>query len=109
MNRRTAVAGVGVGVGVFGLAGTAQADFQVDTTADDVGLVTCGVAAGDCSLRGALSNANGNGTGLDVISFASNVTGSITLLTGQLPTITGSTYITGPGADVLAIDGNLNG
>ena len=46
----------------------AAGTFVVDTVADDAGLSACTGAAGDCSLRGALSAANGTGTA-DVIDF----------------------------------------
>jgi predicted outer membrane repeat protein len=45
----------------------------VDTTADDPTLFACTSNSGDCSLRGAISKANGVAT-LDVIQLASNAT-----------------------------------
>lgn len=56
------------------------------------------------SLRDAIAQANAN-PGADVITFASNVTGTITLTTGSL-VINDDLNIQGPGASVLTIDGN---
>jgi len=50
-------------------APAAAADtFVVDTVSDDGGLAACTGTPGDCSLRGAVGNANGTGTD-DVIDF----------------------------------------
>jgi parallel beta-helix repeat protein len=105
MNRKATAAGVGLSVGaVFAVPAAAQADLVVDNNGDNGGLSTCGAADNDCSLRGAITKANG-AAGLDVIGFASNVTGTITLGGTELPLITGPTSIQGPGADKLAISG----
>ncbi len=56
------------------------------------------------SLREAIGWANRN-PGLDTITFAPGLTGTITLTRGELA-ITGSTNIVGPGAAALTIDGN---
>ena len=69
------------------------------------------VADGNCSLREAIVAANLDGTyhgcpagaGEDQITFA--VTGSI-VLQDDLPTVTASVEVVGPGADQLSIDGN---
>lgn len=42
--------------------------FTVDTTSDDESLIACTAAAGDCSLRGAISNANAT-SDTDTIEF----------------------------------------
>jgi hypothetical protein len=55
------------------------------------------------SLRQAILNANTDGG--DIITFARNVTGTITLTSGQL-LITDSLTLIGPGANVLAVSGN---
>src|SRR5262245_61522139 len=60
--------------------------------------------AGPGSLRQAVLDAN-TLPGADTITFAANVTGTITLLTGELVIMQPLT-ITGPGANVLAISGN---
>lgn len=76
---------------------------QVNTTADhDDG--SCGLV--DCTLREAISRANAN-SGTDTITFASNVTGTITLSSalGTL-TVLDSVVIAGPGASVLNVSGN---
>jgi hypothetical protein len=106
MNKKTAAAGVGLSVGAaFALPAAAQASLDVDNTTDSGALSTCAAPANDCSLRGAITTANSS-PGPDNITFAAGVTGSITLGGTQLPTITAATFIYGPGADVLAIDGN---
>ena len=64
--------------------------------------VTTKADSGTGSLRQALTDA---GAG-DTIDFDYTVTGKITLTSGQLPTITHDLTITGPGANVLAVDGN---
>lgn len=62
--------------------------------------------SGPGSLRDAISQANAN-PGADTITFASNVSGTITLTTGSL-VITDDVTIQGPGASVLTIDGNAS-
>lgn len=67
---------------------------------------------GDCNFREAIKAANGNigldacaeGNGADEIVFAPGLTGTISLLSA-LPTVTETLIITGPGADLLTIDG----
>jgi streptogramin lyase len=61
-------------------------------------------AAGSGSLRDAINRAN-NDPGPNTITFDPAVTGTILLTGGTIP-IAGPTTITGPGAGVLAIDGN---
>jgi parallel beta-helix repeat protein len=78
-----------------GGAAPAGADtFTVTTVAD----------SGAGSLRQAILDAN-NHAGADVISFAPNVTGTITLESG-LPHIDEDVDIQGPGASVVTVDGN---
>jgi hypothetical protein len=60
--------------------------------------------SGPGSLRDAIAQANAN-PGADTITFASNVSGTITLTTGSL-VINDAVDIQGPGASVLTIDGN---
>jgi len=55
------------------------------------------------SLRQAIIDANAH-DGLDTITFAPNVTGTI-MLGAALPPITGELTISGPGAEVLAVSG----
>jgi hypothetical protein len=64
--------------------------------------VTINADSGAGSLRDAISHVNADSSA-DVIQFASNVTGQISLTSGQL-TITNSVTIEGPGANVLAVD-----
>ena len=77
----------------------------VDALDDDPLKWFCTAAVNDCSLRGAIAKAN-TLPGDDVISFS--VTGTITLTNGWLvPDLQdGALTITGPGADMLTIDGN---
>ncbi|MBS0570240.1 MAG: hypothetical protein JSS28_06520 [Proteobacteria bacterium] len=62
--------------------------------------------SGAGSLRDAIAQANAN-PGADTITFASNVTGTITLTSGSL-VINDDVTIQGPGASVLTIDGNAS-
>ena len=55
-----------------------------------------------CALRDALAYAS---SGTDTIAFKSGVAGTITLTNGPL-TLTAGVTITGPGAAILAVDGN---
>src|SRR5262245_39658847 len=57
--------------------------------------------SGPGSLRDALANA----TNSETITFCTNVTGTIKLTSGQL-TVSKGVTIVGPGANVLALDGN---
>ncbi len=91
-------------------AATITVNSTADTVADD----------GECTLREAITAANNNvsfsatpgecaagssGTP-DTISFTAAVTGTITLVSAQLPIIEQSVTITGPGAAVLAVQRN---
>jgi hypothetical protein len=88
--------------------GIAEADtYQVNSTSDDAAKTTCdGTVADGCSLRGAILDANANSGVADTITFASTVTGTITLGGTRLPDITDQLDVQGPGADVLTISGN---
>jgi CSLREA domain-containing protein len=77
----------------------------VVTTTDDHDDGTAGIT--DCTLREAVNAANANAD-TSTITFAPNVTDAITLTLGQL-TINQNTIIKGPGAGVLAINGNNSG
>ena len=74
-------------------------------TTSDANLTACTAAAGDCSLRGAINNANGL-AGADTITFDAAVfnPGTI-LLTGALPNITTDVTITGLGVTLVTVDG----
>ena len=85
--------------------GAAQATtYTVDTTSDNGGLSACTVAADDCSLRGAISNANGN-AGADIITFDTPVfnTATTIALSTVLPHLTENVTISGPGKDFLTV------
>jgi Right handed beta helix region len=108
VNRRV-LAGASLGLG-FTLGATASAQavtFQVNS-ATDAGDGTCDVTAGGCTLRDALDDAaaNNNAPTPDQITFAASVTGTVTLASGQLPTIDEPLYLNGPGASTLTVDAN---
>ncbi|MGE3640112.1 MAG: choice-of-anchor Q domain-containing protein, partial [Pirellulales bacterium] len=88
----------------------ALAVITVDSLADGV----VNLADATVTLRDALEAANNNvqvspggpiGSGADEIRFQSGLTGTITLLEGQL-SITDDLMLTGPGANLLTIHGN---
>ncbi len=72
------------------------------TTSDDHDDGVAGVV--DCTLREAINAANAN-PDASTITFATNVTGVITLTLGELP-ITQNLTIRGPGTKVLSVSGN---
>jgi hypothetical protein len=72
----------------------------VDTTADNAGLTGCTGSAGDCSLRGAISNAVVG----DTINFDPSLNGQ-TITVSSLISIPRAMTIAGPGADKLTISG----
>ena len=59
--------------------------------------------SGSGSLRQAITNANGAGTAA-VVDFQSELTGTITLTTGEIA-ISNSVTINGPGSDVITVSG----
>jgi hypothetical protein len=108
--RHSVLTGATISAGaLLGIGSTAgAATFVVDNTTDTPALTGCdpGIAA-DCSLRGAITDANANldAPTIDYITFASGVTGTITLTHGQLP-ITETAYVEGPGANMLTVSGD---
>jgi CSLREA domain-containing protein len=103
---RALAAGSGLAVAatlVSGSVAHAASTFEVDTTADSTASM-CSAVDDDCSLRGAITAANADPGGGSTITFASDVTATITL-GSDLPTIDAGETIEGPGADVLAITG----
>jgi hypothetical protein len=105
--RHSVITGATISAGaLLGISSTAgAATFQVDNTTDNGALTLCTGAAGDCSLRGAVSDANTGGGPIDNVTFRSGLSGQITLTGGEL-LVTGGTYFLGPGANVLTISGN---
>jgi len=103
----TITAGALVGFSSTAAAATFQVDRGDDPGLPDPTATSCTAAASDCSLRGAIqrANTNANPTQIDYITFASSVTGTITLTHNQLP-IMESAYVEGPGANVLTISGD---
>ncbi|MEZ6132593.1 MAG: choice-of-anchor Q domain-containing protein [Planctomycetaceae bacterium] len=78
-----------------------QRSFIVSTTADES---NDDVSPGNLSLREAILMANQQ-PGHNIIEFAPELSGSrIELLHGQLPTLTDSVTINGPGSELLTID-----
>ncbi|MEZ5428755.1 MAG: carboxypeptidase-like regulatory domain-containing protein [Pyrinomonadaceae bacterium] len=92
-------------IGLTLVIGTRAATFTVDRT-DDAAVSTCTAAANDCTLRGAVTAANG-AAGADIINFDATVFASaqtITLGSGEL-SITGILTINGTGANLLTVSG----
>lgn len=93
-------------------AAALMTNFTVNSKADGTLAALAGNAT--CDLREAIAAANTNAAvgqcpagmaGMDTITFAPNVTGTITLTAGELM-IGQALTITGPGADSLTISGN---
>ena len=80
-------------------AATFEVDSLTDAAADG-----CGV--GVCTLRDAVDDANADDV-VDVITFATGLSGEIRLTEGSLPVDAGLD-VRGPGAGVLAISGDAN-
>ena len=85
--------------------------YVVDTTTDNGALIACTVAAGDCSLRGAINNVNA-GAGGDTITlpagtYTTTLTGVEDLNAGGDFDIKKAVTITGAGQASTIIDGGL--
>jgi hypothetical protein len=89
--------GAALAVGAAGLAIPASVDAATYTVINRKD-------SGPGSLRAAIERANAN-PGTDTVSFASALTGTIKLTTGEID-ITDSVTIRGPGATKLIVDGN---
>ena len=85
-------------------AATLTVDDLGDTHDAVAGNGSCADAAGKCTLRAAIEEANALG-GDDEIGFAGGLGGTITLANGEL-SIQSNLTITGPGADALTVSGN---
>ncbi len=82
--------------------GAVEMQALIVTTDSDVGDGTCDST---CTLREAITTANGNGAGLDDITFETaffNTARTINLLT-VLPDLTSSVTMSGPGAHLLTV------
>ena len=98
----------------FGFFSNASAaTYVVDRADDAAGANACTAAANDCSLRGAMNNANSNGAGTDTINF--NIAGSgvkTVTLASTLPEINSSLTINGAtqagyfGKPMIEVNGN---
>jgi hypothetical protein len=98
--------GAGVTAGATLLMGGAAqaATFTVGSSADTSGATDCAVATNtDCTLRDAIEDANGDAG--STITFASGLTGEITLTSG-LPILNVAMTVSGPGAGQLAVSGD---
>lgn len=103
--RISVVTGATVSAGtVLGLSSTAiaaSAHFLVDTNSDSAAQTGCDAGTpNDCSLRGAITdaNTNGNPADFDYITFASNLSGQMITLGGtELPPLRRSSTSTDPG------------
>jgi hypothetical protein len=89
-----------VGTGTI-LNDDVEAPSLVVTTTEDVVFNT----DNETSLREAIYYANRK-SGADTITFKSGLSGTITLNSAELPVITDSVTIAGPGAGVLVVSGN---
>ena len=110
LGRRAKQAGIGatlaLGAGIAMAPAAQAASFQVNALTDGPS-DTC--AVGTCTLRDAITDANANGPGSDTITFASGLSGEITLdgTEGFLP-IYSAMAIQGPGTNVVSISGDSN-
>ena len=88
------------------ISGAAQAatQYTVGTTDDTSAAADCAADNTDCSLRQAITLANGD-TAFDTIEFHTGLTGTV-LLGSSLPTIAAPLAINGPGADAITISGD---
>jgi hypothetical protein len=87
-------------------ANAGAAPYTVDTTSD-ASLTVCSGADNDCSLWGAITNANGGPIGETInfaAEFSSAVTGTITIASA-LPALTGGGDIIDGTGRVVIIDG----
>jgi len=73
----------------------------VDNISDTAGLTACTAAAGDCSLRGAISGAAAGDT-INFVTVFSVATQTISLSNGHI-TIDKNLTVTGPGANLLIV------
>ncbi|MGH2951769.1 MAG: hypothetical protein ACRDKX_06985, partial [Solirubrobacterales bacterium] len=101
--RIAAGAGAALGASVVFAPIAQAATFEVDTTDDEPDDGAC--LDDDCTLREAVNDAD-QSSGDDVVTFAAGLSGEIDLVDGDINIGgDGGVEIQGPGADVLAIDG----
>src|SRR5690242_10577872 len=89
------VVGVWVGISLMTGMKRVRANNYTVTNLDD---------SGDGSLRQAILDANAN-PGADSIDFQDELSGTLTLTSGQLPPITEDLTITGPGVFSITVSG----
>ena len=99
--KATTAAGAAFGATALFAPGAEAANFTVNSL-NDPGSGTCD--ATECTLREAIDAANAN-PDADVVTFASGLSGSITLTAGDIE-ITSDVEVQGPGADQLSVNGN---
>jgi predicted outer membrane repeat protein len=90
---------------ITGAAGAQAATYVVDMKTETALPNACTSAPADCTLRGAVNDSNATPSTTDTITFASNVTGTITL-NGDDLYIHDGVSIYGPGANRLTISAN---
>jgi hypothetical protein len=99
---RSIATGAGVTVGatlLMGGAAQAACTCTVDSLSDPTD-------PGHTTLRDAITSANLPANAYSTITFAAGLTGQITLNGTQLPSITNSTVIQGPGGGQIEVDGD---
>ena len=101
--QRALVAGATVGVTAAFAANAEAATYVVNSTADD-GTGTCSPSPGECTLRDAVTTANGDGMP-DTVEL-SGVSGTIALAQGVIEiTDSADLNINGPGPGTLTVSG----
>ena len=99
--------GIGAILALILLVGTAHAAvYVVDTDSDDGGLSACTGSPADCSLRGAIGDANAV-SGSSTITFDASFFASAQIidLGSDLPAVVHTLVINGPGTALLTVDG----
>ena len=110
LKRRGALAaGAALTTSALFAANAQAATYVVNTNADDASGGTCNPSPGTCTLRDAISSANGDSSA-DTITFAPSLDGQMITLTNGALSITDShgLTITGPGAGSLSVSGGGN-
>jgi hypothetical protein len=110
--RHSVITGAGVAAtATLGLSGVAHADsyvYWVGSSGDTTGATDCLNAANtDCTLRDAITAANGNSGQYDYVIFRPTVTGNVALTAGEIP-ITDAVYIYGNGPNVNTVTADAN-
>jgi hypothetical protein len=96
-----------IGAAAFFAPAANAAPFEVNSLNDAAANGCDSTTADGCTLRDAITDANAS-SGDDTITFASGLSGTITLTEGQIPinASNGGLTVQGPGADQLTVSGN---